>query len=309
MQIFRGVEFHEAAGFGRLVFHEESFYQFFATIFQKKANLSGVEFQKMVKRRGSVFHRNADFRGVEFHGKTDFNEAIFKESSNFAPIQFKDIVMFDYITGFSNMKMECGYDFSYDYLLKNLNKNVNKEYRGLRDHLKYNEPFYIALIKNYKEMGWLTEADDAYYTYRGEKRIHDLKEPWKSMELIVLKESFGYGVKPLKLARAFLIPWILFSFLYLRLICIDNTNVLRNQFNCYSRIKSSKWNPTIVLPILFKIIINSRLFWCILHSLDTMLPGINLHSMKIMPPYKFKDGKSYIYLHQIQQLIGWYLLY
>ena len=47
--------------------------------------------------------------------------------------------------------------------------------QGLKEYLEYDETYYIALIKNYQDMGWLEEADDAYYTYRVEKRQARLK--------------------------------------------------------------------------------------------------------------------------------------
>ena len=52
--------------------------------------------------------------------------------------------------------------------------HLTSEQRELKNHLNYNESFYIALIKNYRDMGWFTEADDCYYTYRVEKRKHRL---------------------------------------------------------------------------------------------------------------------------------------
>ena len=70
-------------------------------------------------------------------------------------------VRFDEVTGFSQMQME--WDASHSASVSDPNK---VKQLGLKGHLKYDETFYIALIKDYKDMGWFSQADDVYYTYR-----------------------------------------------------------------------------------------------------------------------------------------------
>jgi hypothetical protein len=217
-------------------------------------------------------------------------------------------IKFANVTGFSNMQMEWNYSpdkFGKEVEVKNMSR------RGLKNHLNYNETFYIALIKNYRDMGWFSEADDCYYTYRAEKRKDLLKKlnnekkddgnnpttiiRWLNKtktygEYVLLDWTFGYGVKPSKIFRTFLIFWITFSFYYV--------GFLRSKYG--EKLPWWKaWNP-IYKP--------SRFAWALLYSLDKLTPAIKLDSLKSLNPNVFikQSSKRVIYVERLQNLLGWY---
>ncbi len=204
-------------------------------------------------------------------------------------------ITFAGVSGFSNIQIRWKCD-------PNIHKKTtNTEYaihKGLKYHLKYDETFYIALINNYNNIGWFTDADDAYYTYRKEKRKS--RPTWESIpEWIFLECTFGYGVKPWILLRTFLIFWILPSLIYLRFIYYKESIPLPIWWfsvKKYYRLFRWPW-----------IIFHSRFCWALIHSLDTLTPGVTFKSLETLNPYKF-DSKKAIYVERLHHIVGWYLL-
>lgn len=215
---------------------------FYDAKFSKRASFTGTTFSKGAEFSSATFGQDTDFYGVKFRGNVDFNSAQFLDGTsfsyaqfegnpNFSNCRFKDFLRFvgclyqsntkmnfSGVTGFSNSQFEWKYEpkWNKDWEAKGKNQK-----RGLKGHLEYDKIFYIALIKNYQDMGWLGEADDCYYTYRVEKRSQvnedgKLLNSWhkRAVEYIFLDFPFGYGVKPFKLLRSFLIMWIPFSLFY-----------------------------------------------------------------------------------------------
>jgi hypothetical protein len=221
---------------------------------------------------------------------------------------YKANISFDNVSGFSNFSIEWEYG---PKSLGNMKEKNTIMRRGLKNHFKYNEIFYIALIKNYRDMGWFKEADDCYYTYRVEKRKHLLEKIneskkdaennsstiskfWSKIKLygeyILLDLTFGYGVKPLKMLRAFLILWITFSFYYV--------GFLRSKYG--ENLPWWKaWNPV------FK---PSRFAWALLYSFDKLTPAIKFNSLVTLNPNVFikQNSKRVVYVERIQNLLGWY---
>ena len=192
---------------------------------------------------------------------------------------------FSNVTGFSQMQFEWKYDSQWG--------TRHRKNRGLKEHLEYNETFYIALIKNYQDMGWLSQAEDCYYTYRKEKRKRRANHLYSIAELVFLEATFGYGVKPFKLLGSFLFLWIPFS-----LFCIG---FLRHKWTGKS-LYGAVVRDTLLVFI-----------WALIHSINIMTPGIELHSLKDPflrdSPYNFpEESKAVIWGQRLQQILGWYLL-
>ena len=119
-------------------------------------------------------------------------------------------VLFDGVTGFSNVVIEWKYDKNRWGKAEN---EADRKRRGLKGQIKYDETFYIALIKNYQDMGWYSQADDVFFTYRSEKRKR--RNFWPEwVEFVLLEVPFGYGVNPYRLLFTFLFFVILFGFYY-----------------------------------------------------------------------------------------------
>jgi hypothetical protein len=214
-------------------------------------------------------------------------------------------ILFDDVTGFSNMQMEWTYDSKRFGKVRDEN---DLEHRGLKNKFKFNETFYIALVKNYRDMGWFKEADDCYYTYRVEKREHQLKElnnqsekgknnPASFNQLfnesklygewLLLDLTFGYGVKPKKIFMTFVVFWAFFIPIY--------TILLRPQWR-----RKPLWIRDI----------HKRFFRAIIFSLDTLTPGVNFRSESTLPPYTFNHSDFrkpiFNFCIRLQQILGWY---
>ena len=212
-------------------------------------------------------------------------------------------------------------DWSYD---TDDPSKIDIKRRGLKEHLKYNETFYTALINNYRDLGWRVTARDAYYTYRKARR----QERWKGLKaeptqkehsfgstfltwcskwslrakiiLVIALEYFcleitsGYCVKPAKLFRTFIIFWLAFSLYYVGFLRHRDKWILPWW---------QAWNPFRHKSLCF--------WWALLHSLDIILPGINLHSLAFLnkSPYIFKaESKWVVWSQGFQQIVGWYVL-
>lgn len=194
-------------------------------------------------------------------------------------------INFDNVTGFSNMKMKWFNDTE-----KSGKEEDEKKAKGskLKGNLKYNETFYIALIKNFRDMGWFTEADDCYYTYRVEKRKR--RSYWTGLfESIFLEKTFGYGVKPLTLLKSYGILWLIFIPIYVSFLRLQYQNGRKNIWHWPRKYLRSA-----------------------VHSIDTLTPGINLYAFTELRPFYFDTSKTWKKLllnifHRCQQILGWYL--
>ncbi|MBD3183409.1 hypothetical protein GF312_14015 [Candidatus Poribacteria bacterium] len=226
---FRGCTFKGNTFFSSAIFKGGAF--FGGSTFTRTANFSGCYFNKDVYFTSSTFSEGAIFSLSTFNRDTYFNVKI-----------FKGIIHFDRVSGF--YKMWIYWD--------------NSQY-GIKRHLHYDETFYIALIKNYRDMGWLDQADDAYYTYRKEKRIRRYNSWARVAEQIFLEETFGYGVKPLIFLCFFSFLWIapgLYYSIFLR-----------------CRIRYRNWFSSLIHDKL------RRIPYGLLYSLDTLTPGIEFDSL------------------------------
>ena len=284
--------------------------------FSGRVNFSRAKFSKNAQFWQTQFSGNADFNQTHFSMCSDFEEprsfcddaykkssfytdfvgTKFKDSSVFGGCQYYEKIIIDGVTGFSKMQTEWVYDPERYGLVKD-DKEVKK--RGLKGHLKYDETFFIALIKNYRDMGWFTEADDSYYTYRVEKRKHLLESPspinfWEKLglygEFLLLDFTFGYGVKPLKILRTFLILLMAFSFYYV--------GFLRSKYG--ERLPWWKARNPIYKP--------SRFAWALFYSFDKLTPAIKFKALETLNPNVFikQKSKRVIYVERFQNLLGWY---
>ncbi len=321
--------FREALFFGNANFFKAQFSgkaYFFKAQFSGEAYFGKAQFSGNVDIEGAQFYGEAYFGKALFSEKASFGEATFSGSTyfsqvtfikeanfsscNFAPKSmfnkslFHDTVLFNDVSGFSKMFIEFTYSpdkFGYE------NENTTITLRELKNHLKYNETFFIALLKNFRDMGWYKEADDCYYTYRIEKRKNRLKElnkksekekkltaiiqMWQRAKLygewLLLDLTFGYGVKPKKIFWTFILFWAFFIPIY--------SILLRHQW-----IKKQKWfkDP------------HRRFFRATVFSLDTLTPGVNFRSEATLPPYTFSHSDFrkpiFNFCIRFQQILGWY---
>jgi len=300
---FTKSQFSGEAYFAEAKFNEAAIFS--GAKFYEKAKFESAAFSGAADFTDAIFSKTADFKASQFSGETDFKLCSFKGKTICTACLFdtENKINFDNVSGFSIMEMEWEYD---PERFEKVKDEKNIERRGLKHHLNYNETFYIALIKNYSDMGWLREADDAYYTYRVEKRKfrrrnlnkipNTMSRLFENVKLVfdylMLDFTFGYGVKPNKLLRTLILFWIPFAFYYvgfLRTSSGENLPWWR------------AWNP------FYK---PNRLAWSLIYSLDTLTPGINFESFETINQKVFikKNAKRVLYIRRFQEALGWYLV-
>lgn len=288
--IFDTVVFSSKAEFSDAKFMGDA--HFVMTEFLDRSMFQMAMFSKEAFFIDTAFSEQAHFLRADFSGDTRFSLCRFEEGSNFLGCKYPENVKvsFHSVGGFSQMFME--WEGNADISETN-SETIGR--LGLKEHLEYNETFYSALIKNYKDIGWLNQADDAYYTYRREKRKRR-SALYSAAEFIFLEIPFGYGVKPLILLRSFLILWLAFGFYYV--------GFLRRKERWYSPYKCIRFLYRYGLPLVG---------WGIIHSLDNLTPGIDISSLSTMLLDRGvcvfnSKSRAVIVAESVQKLLGWYLI-
>lgn len=188
---------------------------FLSASFSEWTVFSGTTFSKDVPFNYATFSEDVNFRVVKFSGDVDFanatfskdvqfNYATFSKDVQFSNVTFSGDVDFSNVTfsgdvDFSDATFSKGVDFSGDTLSK-LGGRLDLEWKQIKGKLVYNGLTYINLIKKFKEQEQFDDADDAYYSYRVEKRKHEKKwyNPSCLAEFIFLDLTCGYGVRPFR---------------------------------------------------------------------------------------------------------------
>ncbi len=292
---FSEVQFYDWADFSNAQFKAEAV--FYRAQFLAESNFAGTQLLDNADFSESQFLNNADFSMADFSQNAIFSNAQFLEVANFSNCFFRNSsnfkgcyynqAIFDNVTGFSNMQMEWVYDLE-KFGEEKDEKGIAK--RGLKNHLKYNRTFYLALIKNYKDMGWLREADDCYDTYLIErlKRIRTLDD---IIEFLFKDLTIGYLKKPHWFLILFLFIWLPFSIYYSGFV----------------------QNKTTKKGIKYKF---SRFLWASIYSLDNITPGVDLKPISSLNQYFYdfpyysdcSNSKKILYARRIQNLLGWYFI-
>jgi uncharacterized protein YjbI with pentapeptide repeats len=242
--IFRGATFNGYAGFRGATFSGHA--DFVWTIFSGDADFGGATFMSADFWRATFIERadfmraassgNADFSWAKFSDIADFGRAAFGGGADFRKAEFIGITTFGEAEfngniEFGSARFENETSF-YRSLFKrpayfencSINSlNLTKaDFGRLHLHwgvksiesLHFDEAAYLALIKNYNNLGWYGDANGCYYDYRNAvrknwmtasstvfpSRLSNLLD-WLSnlpdwfvdfMEWLL----YGYGVKP-----------------------------------------------------------------------------------------------------------------
>jgi len=198
-------------------------FHFEATKFQKdayftdayffgKSNFESAEFQKEAYFDFAQFYGSTRLVNVEFHGEVRFDNAHFFEDANFAISNFQKYAYFS--TQFSkhldlyHVRFHDVANFGAARFNENSKIKLNQaefaklyvDWAHFKDHLIYDleggEPVYLALIENFRDLGWFEDADDCYYEYRKAKMIENGRPYWSKLYDYVALLSCGYGVRP-----------------------------------------------------------------------------------------------------------------
>lgn len=224
--IFDGTQFHGEANFSEAIFNGKAYFseievagntsftksQFFLNSYFLKADFGNAYF------KGVKFHEDADFTEAQFCGNAYFNRSQFNGNTYFLDSNFESNVCFlganfgghthflrNNFIGYLNL------DLSRIYSMSLLDANFESgstislkqsdffklelKWPIISDKIIYDGPAYLALVRNYNNLGWFRDADNCYYRYRFIEGSN-LKGISKFVDLIA-RGIYGYGVRPL----------------------------------------------------------------------------------------------------------------
>jgi hypothetical protein len=162
---------------------------FVNTTFKKTADFSKSQFQD--KNETSNFYKSrfigdATFYGARFSNDADFSRANFSQNVSFYYAIFdKDAIFDDAIVG----------------AMLNLNKTEYKNFyirlNEIKGEITFNETAYQKMISNFKNLGFMNDANECFYRYMKTSAISNPKIGFTSFMQMAAIYSYGFGVKPL----------------------------------------------------------------------------------------------------------------
>lgn len=168
---FKKSEFLAPVDFHRSEFQDIAIFNF--------ANFGGYE----INFENSNFNGIADFRQAEFDGNAIFVGAIFKEGADFTGSRFN--LSSDFL----------GSRFDKALFFRKIKFNdLNIDWSSIHNRLISDEPGYILLIRNFKDLGQFDDADNCYYEYREWKRNNRPFDTAKLLDSLAWL-TCGYGVR------------------------------------------------------------------------------------------------------------------
>ena len=167
---------------------------FGGSAFKGDANFRGSAFNGTAFFRHSAFNIS-DFSSVEFNKQAYFDDANFNNSTSFDSSRFKEDTSFE--GALFNGPL---------YLTRTKYDRLYIRWNSIKE-LGYDDAAYLALLENFKKLGYVEDYDACYYEYR---RLHR-DQPWsgkyhalhpseewlrKKIDL-GLQAFYGYGKKPI----------------------------------------------------------------------------------------------------------------
>lgn len=200
---FISSSFNETPYFIDSSFNDSAY--FWDSLFNGRAAFKGSSFNSVADFKGSSFNSFADFGSSEFNGP-DFSSSQFNKQVSFDDSQFKGSTSFK-STRFKEDASFEGADFNGTlYLDRAKYDKLYISWKNIKE-LGYDDAAYLALLENFKKLGYFEDYDACYYDYRQKHRDQDWSgryhamhsaEEWTRKRIDVLLEVFyGYGKKPL----------------------------------------------------------------------------------------------------------------
>jgi len=225
---FEGTVDFSNSSFGKVNFIKADFGEF--------ANFEGTTYQGPAIFAGASFADLANFATSRFGDEASFLLARFNDAAHFGSVDFNGDAIFG-LAQFQGLAQFEGSRFGRNFTLMGAQlHNVKLKGAALADrsrvdlrdseffrlevpwkaisgHLEYDGPAYIALVKNYRELEWFSDANDCYYQYR---RTTQEKQPlgWGRIVDTVAWISCGYGVRPDYTVLLSLLAIIFFALLF-----------------------------------------------------------------------------------------------
>ena len=204
----------------------------------------------------AIFSGPAQFGLARFSGLSSFGDALFADEAGFALARFSDaayfsgarfqdlalfgLTKFEDIVTFQEARFQGDLNFkggSISALLLDkaeladgsriiLNDTDISRFRArwddIKDHVAWEPGAYLALVENYRRLGWSGDEDDCYYSYRSlDQASKDMS--WSKIIDILAWLSCGYGVRP-----SFALAWSLLTILCFGLVFWKGDGIRRS---------------------------------------------------------------------------------
>ena len=240
--------FNNARFLGRADFNYSDFdsYSYFAAAnFSGDAFFSDVDLSAASDFSLATFSAEANFirsrlnepyfGEVLFSGPAQFGLARFSDAAYFSGTRFQDLALFglarfeDIVTfqearfqGDLNFKAATISSLLFEkaelspgsrIILNDTEINLFRaHWDEIQDHVAWQPGAYLALVENYRRLGWSKDEDDCYYQYRRLEQA-DKRWGWSKIIDILAWLSCGYGVRP-----AYAVAWSLLTVLCFGLV-------------------------------------------------------------------------------------------
>ncbi len=189
---FGGSDFNGDANFGDSAFNGTA--NFLGSAFNRDANFWYSVFNGTAYFWNSAFNIS-DFLSVEFNKQAYFVDANFSNSTSFNSSRFKEDALFEGAVFDGPL-----------YLTRAKYDRLYIRWKNIKE-LGYDDAAYLALLENFKKLGYVEDYDACYYEYRRlhrdqpwSGRYHALhpSEEWLRKKIdLGLQAFYGYGKKPL----------------------------------------------------------------------------------------------------------------
>lgn len=198
---FLRTQFLGPADFARSRFIADSiFYQAF---FNYTAVFSNANFDGPVFFNDTVFSRDANFDNVQFLSPTDMSNAAFRGDLKMNSTKIARMV-FDGSTFGEASRL---------YLAKADINRLIVSWSQIKDILSFDSAAYLSLIKNYKDLGQGSDANECYYELRYLNQANKPIGFSKFLDVLAWL-TCGYGVRPHYALLCGMVIILIFAFVY-----------------------------------------------------------------------------------------------
>ncbi len=186
---FSMTSFSSLSSFGDILFHDEASFEL--TRFADAAYFSRSKFQS-----------DAIFGLAKFEDIANFQSAAFQGDLNFKGSKISTLLLDDGHLGENCRVILNDTDFN----------RLRVPWSEVEGHVVWDPGAYLALVDNYRRLGWSKDEDDCYYEYR---RLDQAQTGWSWPKVIDILAwiSCGYGVRP-----GYTVAWALLTILLFAIV-------------------------------------------------------------------------------------------
>lgn len=193
-------------------------------LFAGPAQFGLARFSGLSSFGGALFADEAGFGLARFSDAAYFSGTHFQDLALFGLARFEDIVTFQEARFEGDLNFKAGSITSLLFekaqllpgsriILNDTEINLFRaHWDEIQDHVAWQPGAYLALVENYRRLGWSKDEDDCYYQYR---RLDQAGKSWGWSKIIDILAwlSCGYGVRP-----GYAVVWSLITILFFALL-------------------------------------------------------------------------------------------